>query len=96
MIKRSDVVQWRTIDGVSIQTPGGTVTPEARLLVVRLPFGGIAWQRPVAIRVVRDGKTERIAIQDATRRAQFRIVAAAIVLLLVALVIFPVRRNRRE
>jgi len=41
-----------------------TITPEARAWVVRLPFGGVVWHRPVAVRVERGGRIERIRILD--------------------------------
>ncbi len=96
MLRMADIVQSRTTHGDTVQTPFGTVTPEAKVIVVRLPFGGFAWQRPTAVRVVRNGTIERIEIPDPTRIAQVGLVVAATVFLILALGISRVRRNVDE
>ena len=92
----ADIVQSRSIHGDTIQTAFGTVTPEAHVLAVRLPIGGFAWQRPTAVRVVRDGKTEWITIPDPTRIAQVGLIVAAMVFLILVLRPSRVRRNVDE
>ena len=47
-----------------------TVTPRSRALVVRLPWGGLVWNRPTAVLVERDGRVRRIPIVDVTRILQ--------------------------
>jgi hypothetical protein len=80
-----NLVRWQTIDGPSVEGPFGRVTPEARSFVIRFPFGGFAWTKPVAVRIERGGTTERLGIPDPTRRAQvWLIVAVAVLLALVA------------
>jgi hypothetical protein len=78
-------VRWQIIDGPSVEGPHGRVTPEARSLVIRFPFGGFAWTKPVAVRIERGGTTERLRIPDPTRQAQvWLIVAVAVTLALLA------------
>jgi hypothetical protein len=80
------VVHWETIDGPSVECPFGRVTPEARSLVIRFPFGGFAWTKPIAVRIEQGGLTERMSIPDPTRQAQlWLIVVVAVVLALVAM-----------
>jgi hypothetical protein len=57
-----------------------TVTPQTRVLTVRLPFGGFVWNRPVAVQVERDGRIERIPIVDFTRLAQLATLGFGLVL----------------
>lgn len=52
-----------------------TVRPVARAAALRLPFGGLVWNRPVAIEVQHGDLVERLPIPDVTRRSQ--LVAAA-------------------
>jgi hypothetical protein len=43
----------------------------ARVLLVRLPFAAIVWNRPVAVVVERDGVSIRQPIHDFSRWAMF-------------------------
>ena len=47
-----------------------TVTPRARALVVRLPWGGFVWNRPTAVMVEQAGQVRRIQVVDVTRILQ--------------------------
>ena len=47
-----------------------TVTPRARALVVRLPWGGLVWNRPTAVMVEQAGQVRRIQVVDVTRILQ--------------------------
>jgi hypothetical protein len=47
-----------------------TVTPRARALLVRLPWGGFVWNRPTAVMVERGGQVRRIPVVDVTRILQ--------------------------
>ena len=75
MLSSFDIVRLESIEGPPIASPFGTVTPEARALVVRFPFGGYVWTKPVAVRIEREGVTERIPIPDPTRQAQIGLIA---------------------
>jgi hypothetical protein len=55
---------------------GVTITPLARRVLVRLPFGGFAWLRPTAVLVERDSSTTRVPIRTVTRVALLRALGA--------------------
>jgi hypothetical protein len=46
-----------------------TITPQTRALIIRWPFGGFVWNRPVGVFVDRAGQIERLPIIDVTRYA---------------------------
>jgi hypothetical protein len=62
-----NAVTLRTTTGPTVIASGMLVTPESRVLTVRLPFGGFVWNRPSAVIVERDGRVERLPIVDVTR-----------------------------
>jgi hypothetical protein len=47
-----------------------TVTPQARALLVRLPWAGFVWNRPTAALVEQAGQVRRIPVVDVTRILQ--------------------------
>lgn len=67
--------QWKIQDGQPATVGGRTVTPQAQVLALRLPFGGFVWNRPVAVLVEENGRSQRLPIPDITRM----IVLAAVV-----------------
>ncbi len=70
MAHSADWLQWQTIDGDPITVGNVTVTPQSQALIVRWPFGGFIWNRPIAVLVDRNGRRERIPIVDTTRLLQ--------------------------
>ncbi len=78
-----NAVDLRTTTGVPVVAGSVRVTPEARALVVRLPFGALAWNRPSAVIVERDGHAERLRVVDVTRIIQVALWGSALVLWLV-------------
>ncbi len=54
-----------------------TVTPQSQALVVRLPRGGLVWNRPTAVLVEQDGRVRRIPIVDVTRILQVGLLGLA-------------------
>jgi hypothetical protein len=68
MERLDKVVQWHTGVGYRITVGGVTVTPQVQALVVRFPRGGFVWNRPIAVFVERDGRSERLPVVDVTRR----------------------------
>jgi hypothetical protein len=90
------IARWERIDGPTVVSSIGEVTPEARALVVRFPFGGIVWTKPVAVRIERAGSTERIPIPDPTRRAQIGFIAAIVVVFLLTLLTAGKRSRSNE
>ena len=74
----------RTLAGAALEAGKVRVTPESRVLVLRLPFGGLVWQRPSAVVVQREDRVERLCIVDITRVAQLVLWACAVAAWLVA------------
>lgn len=64
------LIERRTTTGPTVVVGNVRATPEARVVIVRLPFGGFVWNRPSAVVVERDGRVERMRIVNVTRLAQ--------------------------
>lgn len=67
MSKWIPLVEQKTRSAPPIRWGDTTITPEARALVVRLPFVGFVWNRPAAVVVERAGRRERLPVNDPTR-----------------------------
>lgn len=81
-----------TIAGHPVAANGATVTPVARTLALRTPFGGLVWNRPVAVLVERGGQVKRIRIVDVTRAVQVGLLVSSIA----AIVAVAASARRRE
>jgi hypothetical protein len=95
LLSMFDVVRWERIDGSPVASPFGTVTPEARAVVVRFPFGGYVWAKPVAVRIEREGVTQRLPIPDPTRQAQIGLIALIALVFVLSAVIAGKRKESR-
>jgi hypothetical protein len=91
-VRLGRILQLQTISAAPVSAGGVTVTPQARVLTVRLPFGGFVWNRPAAVLVEHAGQIERIPIVDLTRRAQLALLGFGVMLVLLA----RVRAKRRK
>ncbi|MFW5940874.1 MAG: hypothetical protein ACOC9C_01085 [Chloroflexota bacterium] len=80
----SKAVKWQATEGETVTAHGYAVTPQAQALSVRLPLGGIVWNRPLAVLVEQDGTTQRIPILDLTRIAQLAIWTTAFLITIIA------------
>ena len=82
MARLKDTVQWQTISGSPVTAGDVTVTPQSQALIVRWPFGGFVWNRPVAILVERDGSriVERMRVIDVTRLVQLGLLGFSLIL----------------
>ena len=85
MAARSQVVRWEVHAGEPVTVGRVRLVEQSRALVVRLPFGGFVWHRPVAVRVEGDGETRRVAIRDVTRVAQLALFGLGLAALVAAL-----------
>jgi hypothetical protein len=56
-----------TVDGPTIALGDTRITPQARVLALHTPYGGLVWNRPSAVLVERDGMITRTPIVDLTR-----------------------------
>ncbi len=70
MKKGVGLVQLRTVMGEPIEHMDHSIIPISKSLIIRLPFGGFVWNRPVAIEVYESGESRRIPIVDVTLLAQ--------------------------
>ena len=75
-------IQWRRFSGEPVTTGDVVVTPESQALIVRFPFGGFVWNRPVSVRVEDASGVSQIPVPDITRYAQWSLFAASAVLTL--------------
>lgn len=70
MPQLSDFIRLENTSAEPIVVGDTRITPQAQAFSVRFPFGGFVWNRPTAVLVERDDRTERIPIVDVTRVAQ--------------------------
>ena len=88
-------IGFHTVPGDSVTASGVTVTPIARTLTVRTGFGGLVWNRPVGVRVERNGRVEQLRIVDLTRAIQVGLLASGAVAA-VALAVLVRRKEQRS
>jgi hypothetical protein len=79
-------ITWRQEGSAEPVTVGDlTVTPRARALVVRAPWGGFVWNRPTAVVVERSGQVRRIRVVDVTRILQVGLLGLGLAIVLAVL-----------
>ena len=71
-----------------------SVTPQSQALVVRFPFGGYVWNRPVALRVERNGQEQVVPILNVTLVMRLAMLGVALVFAGSTLIISALRRRR--
>ena len=76
------LIERRTTAGPPIVVGNVRATPQARVVIVRLPFGGFVWNRPTSVEIERDGRVERLRIVNVTRIAQIGLWGCALAVLL--------------
>ncbi|HHX45197.1 MAG TPA: hypothetical protein GX714_14600 [Chloroflexi bacterium] len=79
MAERKQVFRYALVEGAPVSAGETRVTPQARVLEVHWPSGGLVWNRPVAVIVERNGQMVRRPIVDATRLVQAMLGALAMV-----------------
>jgi hypothetical protein len=89
-------IQWRTFTGEPVTLGGLTVTPESQALTIRLPTGGVVWNRPSAVHVEQDGRVARLPIIDITRLAQVALLSLSLCFTIVALIGFSGQRRAKH
>ena len=72
--------EWRTTLGEPITAGETRITPQSRALVVRLPFGGLVWNRPTGVLVERPGQSEKIPVVDVTGTAVLALTALGVII----------------
>jgi hypothetical protein len=71
-----------------------TVTPRSWSLVVRLPFGGFVWHRPVGVLVQRGESVDYLPIHDRTQRIQLACIGALVAAFLVSRLVQQMRKEK--
>ena len=92
----SDFLSVEIQSGKSITYEGHKLTPFAQTIKLQFPGinGGLIWNRPVAVLAEYDnGTREVIPITDVTRKAQFRLIGAGMVIVLTSWLIRLIVRN---
>lgn len=93
MARLKEMLRWKTVSGDKVTVGDVTVTPQSQALTIRWPYGGLVWNRPVAILVERGEQTERVPIVDVTRIAQLGLLGLSLVF---SMVIFALSIRRRR
>ena len=71
------ILSWETKEGPAITAHGYTVTPVAQALHLHTRFGGLVWNRPVAVLIDEGGSVTRLPIVDVTRVALWAMAGGA-------------------
>lgn len=74
------VLGSRVASAESVALDDVTVTPRSRALTIRLPSGGLVWNRPTAVLVEQAGRARRIPIVDVTRMLQLGLFGLAVLM----------------
>lgn len=93
MRRLSDVVQARTTAGAPVTVGGVTVTPQAWVIIVRLPRGFLVWNQPTGVLIERAGRVERRPIIDVTLTVQAALWALALAATLTRAFIHTLRQE---
>jgi hypothetical protein len=80
-------VQWGTKAGQPLITARGKVTPISSSLLVRFPFGGFVWNKPVAIDLEQGGHIQHLPVVDITRLAIMTMTGVGIVMSALAILL---------
>ena len=68
-------IQWRRFSGEPIAAGDVVVTPESQALIVRFPYGGFVWNRPVSVQVEDAEGVHKVPVPDVTRYIQWGLIA---------------------
>lgn len=72
--------EWQIKPGRSVTVGEMTITPQSQALVVRFPFGGLVWNRPVKVLVEQDGQFEEIPVVNVTGTAVLTFAALGMII----------------
>jgi hypothetical protein len=90
---REKLFQLQSHSGEAVAVGDATITPQSRALILRWPYGGFVWNRPLAILVERDGGTERIPVMDVTLVAQAALLGLTVAFAIGMLMLSALRRR---
>lgn len=87
MAGQNEMFQWQPMSGQAVRIGDRTLTPQSQALTLGGPFGGLVWNRPVAVLVEGpDGAARRIPIVDVTRAGQLAMLGLGLACFLIGLV----------
>jgi hypothetical protein len=85
MERQEETFQKEMAWGESVTVGDVTVTPQSQARILRWPWVGWVWNRPIAVLVERGGQSERIPIVDVTRLVQVGLLGLGLAFFIVAL-----------
>jgi hypothetical protein len=94
MDKLLQIFQRQTCSGDPVKAGDIIVTPQSEAISLRWPYGGLVWNRPVAVLVEKGAQTERIPIVDVTRVVQVELLGLSVILSIITLMMTI--RHKRE
>jgi hypothetical protein len=89
-------IQRQIVSASPVTVGDITVTPQSQAVTFRWPWGGLVWNRPVAVLVERGGETRRIPVVDVTRVVQLGLLGFGLGLAVVTFVVSMRRRRDRN
>lgn len=96
MAQRQKLIQLQTKSGDAVTAGAVTVTPQSQALIVRWPFGGWVWNRPVSVTLQHGEHTERFPIIDVTRIVHLSLLGLAAIFFVTGLIVSSKRRDQNE
>jgi hypothetical protein len=88
MVDAMSLVQLSTVQDRPVVAGALRLTSESQVLTVRLPFGGLVWQRPTAVVVEQSGRPiRRLPIVDLTRVAQLAVLLGTVLVTIMCLIV---------
>jgi hypothetical protein len=96
MIWLRNFIQYQTRTGQPVEAGATVVIPRSRALIVRWPFGGWVWNRPVSVTFQDGERTRRTPVIDLTRVVQLSLFGLATIFFTTGLIVSRRRRNQNE
>ena len=96
MTQLQKFIQYQTRSGQPVTAGSLTAIPRSRALVVRWPFGGWVWNRPVSVTVQDGDRIQRVSIFDLTRLVQLNLLGLAAIFFTTGLIVSLKRRDHNE
>jgi hypothetical protein len=101
MARVKNIFHKQTLIGEKTTVGQISLTPQSQALMIRWPYGGVVWNRPLAVLVERDGQIERIRIMNVTRMTQFGLLGLTLIFCIIILlmqqgVLSVVEKGRKD
>ncbi len=89
-----DLVQWQRVSGQPLSMNDLTLTPQSRVLIIRLPGSAFIWQRPTAMVIERNGQEKSFPIVDLTRTIQLGLCGLGVAIIIARFVQISRRKEK--